>query len=76
MKLFYSPGACSLAPIIISEWLGFKLDMQKVDSKAPPDFFLRVNPLGSVPVLQMNNGGMDRMKDDHYVQKALLRESA
>ena len=56
MKLFYSPGTCSLAPIIVSEWLGLKLDLQKVDIKTPSDFFLRINPLGSVPVLQMNNG--------------------
>jgi len=63
MKLFYSPGACSLAPIIVSEWLGLKLDLQKVDLRNPSDFFLRINPLGSVPVLQMNNGDYKNQVD-------------
>jgi len=63
MKLFYAPGTCSLAPIIISEWLGLKLDLQKVDIKNPSDFFLRINPLGSVPVLQMNNGDYKNQVD-------------
>ena len=31
MKLFYSPGSCSLAPMIIAEWLGIKLTLQKLD---------------------------------------------
>jgi len=63
MKLFYSPGACSLAPIIVSEWLGIKLDLHKVDLKNPPDVFLRINPLGMVPVLQMNNGDYKNQVD-------------
>jgi len=28
MKLFHTPGACSLAPIIVAEWLDIKLDLR------------------------------------------------
>lgn len=56
MKLFYSRGTCSLAPMIVAEWLDIKLTLQKVDLENPGDYFLGNNPLGSVPVLQMNNG--------------------
>ena len=56
MKLFYTPGACSLAPIIVAEWLDIKLNLRKVDLQNPGDYFLSINPLGSVPVLEMNNG--------------------
>lgn len=56
MRLFYSPGACSLAPIIVAEWLGIKLTLQKVDLQNLDESFLRDNPLGAVPVLQMNDG--------------------
>ena len=56
MKLYYSPGACSLAPMILAEWLFIKFDIQKVDLRNPDPYFLKINPLGSVPLLQMNNG--------------------
>lgn len=56
MKLFYSPGACSLAPMIVAEWLGIKLGLQKVDLQNLDESFLRNNPMGAVPVLQMNDG--------------------
>jgi len=54
--MFYTPGACSLAPIIVAEWLDIKLILRKVDLQNPGDYFLSINPLGSVPVLEMNNG--------------------
>jgi len=63
MKLYYSPGACSLAPMIIAEWLFIKLNLQKVDLRNPDEYFLRVNPLGSVPLLQMNNGDYKNQVD-------------
>jgi len=63
MKLFYSRGACSLAPIIVSEWLDIKLTLQKVDLKNPGDYYLSNNPLGAVPVLQMNNGDYKNQVD-------------
>ncbi len=63
MKLYYSPGACSLAPLILAEWLFIKFDLQKVDLQNPDPHFLRVNPMGSVPLLQMNNGDYKNQVD-------------
>lgn len=33
MKLFYMPGACSLAPHIVANEVGIDLDLVKVDGK-------------------------------------------
>ena len=63
MKLYYSPGACSLAPMILAEWLFIKFDIQKVDLRNPDPYFLKINPLGSVPLLQMNNGDYKNQVD-------------
>ena len=63
MKLYYSPGACSLAPIIIAEWLFIKLDLKKVDLSNPDPYFLQINPMGAVPLLQMNNGDYKNQVD-------------
>lgn len=63
MKLFYSPGSCSLAPMIVAEWLDIKLTLQKIDLKNVDDYFLSNNPLGAVPVLQMNNGDYKNQVD-------------
>jgi glutathione S-transferase len=53
MKLYYSPGACSLADHIVLEWIGQPYEAVKVsheDRKKPE--FLAINPAGAVPVLQ------------------------
>jgi hypothetical protein len=34
MKLYYSPGACSLSPHIVLREAGAKFDLEKVDLKA------------------------------------------
>ena len=56
MKLFHSPGACSLAPIILAEWLDLPLELQRVNLKQPSDEFKAINPLGAVPALQVDSG--------------------
>ena len=63
MKLFYSPGACSLAPMILAEWLFIKLDLKKVNLRDPDDVFRHNSPLGAVPLLQMNNGDFKTQVD-------------
>ena len=60
MKLYYSPGACSLAPHIVAEELGTKVDLVKVDGTAKKtqdgaDFW-KINPKGYVPTLGLDNG--------------------
>jgi len=61
--LHCSPGACSLAPMILAEWLFIKFDLQKVDLQNPDPYFLRINPLGYVPLLQMNKGDYKNQVD-------------
>ncbi len=57
IKLYYSPGACSLAPHIVLEELGIAYEPVLVsiadgDHKRPD--FLRINPKGKVPALNVD----------------------
>jgi len=60
MKLYYSPGACSQAPHILLHEIGLAHDAARVDlrSKTLEDgsSYLEVNPKGSVPALELDNG--------------------
>jgi glutathione S-transferase len=59
MKLYYTPGACSLAVHIALREAGLEVDLVKVDlpTKKLPDGsdFLAINPLGYVPVLELDD---------------------
>lgn len=60
MKLYYMPGACSLAPHIVANEAGIALDLVRVDGKtkkteADQDF-LATNPNGYVPTLVLDDG--------------------
>ncbi|MGD9968315.1 MAG: glutathione transferase GstA [Hyphomonadaceae bacterium] len=61
MKLFYSPGACSLAPHIVIREAGLDLALDKVSfgkERLTEDGrnFYAINPQGSVPALELDNG--------------------
>jgi glutathione S-transferase len=60
MKLYYSPGACSLSPHIALLEAGLPYDLVKVDLRAKKlengDDYLKVNPKGQVPVLVLDSG--------------------
>ena len=60
MKLYYSPGACSLSPHIALLEAGLPYDLVKVDLRAKKlengDDFLKVNPKGQVPALGLDSG--------------------
>ncbi|WP_141734056.1 glutathione transferase GstA [Oligoflexus tunisiensis] len=59
MKLFYTQGACSLAPHIALHEAGLKVTLEPVDLRAKTwqdGDFTKVNPKGQVPVLQLDNG--------------------
>lgn len=59
MKLYYTPGACSLAPHLVMEHLALEYQAVPVKldthSYAGGDYY-RVNPKGSVPALELDNG--------------------
>ncbi len=60
MKLYYSPGACSLSPHLALLEAGLPYDLVKVDLRAKKlengDDYLQVNPKGQVPALQLESG--------------------
>jgi glutathione S-transferase len=62
MKLYYSPGACSLAPHIVATEAGIPLELVKVDTRTKTirkegDFWA-VNPKGYVPALELDDGAI------------------
>ena len=60
MKLYFSPGACSLAPHIILRESGATFELEKVDTTshrtASDNDFFAINPKGQVPLLQLEDG--------------------
>ena len=60
MKLYYSPGACSLSPHIALIEAGLKFDAILASTKthklADGTDFYSINPLGYVPVLELDDG--------------------
>jgi glutathione S-transferase len=61
MKLYYSPGACSLSPHIVLREAGLPFELERVDLqakklKASGGDFLPINPKGQVPTLALDGG--------------------
>jgi len=60
MKLYYSPGACSLSPHIALREAGLNFDLALASTKtkklADGSDFYQINPKGQVPVLELDNG--------------------
>jgi glutathione S-transferase len=59
MKLYYAPGACSLAPHIAMRELGIPVDLMKVDLKAKQyegGDYKQVNAKGYVPAVETPAG--------------------
>jgi len=60
LKLYYSPGACSLSPHIVAREAGIEVDLVKVDLKARKledgGDYARINAKGYVPALALDDG--------------------
>ena len=60
MKLYYAPGACSLAPHIVAREAGLSLDLDQLDfatrTTASGRPFAEINPKGYVPALETRDG--------------------
>ena len=62
MKLFFSPGACSLSPHIALREAGLDFELKRVDLRAHTvedgtDYY-QINPKGYVPALGLDNGAV------------------
>ena len=64
MKIYYSPGACSMATHIVAREAGHAFDLQKVDIPSKTidgggDYW-EINPKGYVPALMLDDGEVER----------------
>jgi glutathione S-transferase len=53
-KLYYSPGACSMAVHVVLNELNVKFELEKVSLQDRDPAFLKINPRGQVPVLMVD----------------------
>jgi glutathione S-transferase len=62
MKLYYSPGACSLSPHIVAREAGIAIELEKVDlgkhKTEKGDDYMTINPKGYVPALRLDDGSI------------------
>ena len=62
MKLYYSPGACSLSPHIVVSETGINVELEKVNlaehKTASGQDYMTINPKGYVPALRLDDGSV------------------
>ncbi len=78
MKLFYSPGACSLASHIVLRETKLAFSLEKVDTATHrtehgTDYY-SINPKGQVPVLELENG--ERLSEGPIVAQYIAEQAA
>src|SRR6476620_5066582 len=78
MKLYYSPGACSLSPHIALHEAGLAHELVKVDLKAKKtesgDDFAAINPKGQVPALMLDDGEL--LTEGPVIVQAIAEKAA
>lgn len=77
MKLYYSPGACSLAPHIVLRETGTPFTLEKVDLEkhqlgSGADYYA-INPKGGVPLLELDNG--DRLTEGAVISQYVAEKA-
>ena len=77
MKLYYSPGACSLSPHITLRESGLKFDLLLASTKthtlADGTDYYGINPKGYVPLLELDNG--ERLTEGPAIVQYIDRKS-
>jgi glutathione S-transferase len=62
MKLYISPGACSLSPHIVVSEAGLNVELEKVNlaehKTASGQDYMTINPKGYVPALRLDDGSV------------------
>lgn len=62
MKLYMSPGACSLSPHIVVSEAGLNVELEKVNlaehKTASGQDYMTINPKGYVPALRLDDGSI------------------
>jgi glutathione S-transferase len=62
MKLYYSPGACSLSPHIVATEAGLPVELEKVNlaehKTESGEDYMKINPKGYVPALRLDDGSV------------------
>ena len=66
MRLYYAPGACSMAPHIVLREAGYSFELARVDlgkrHTADGEDHAKINPDGYVPAFQLHDG---QIRADH-----------
>ncbi len=78
MKLYYSKGACSLAPHIVAKEAGVPVELVQVDlashTYAGGKDYFAVNPRGYVPLLELDSG--ERMTEASIIVQYLADQGS
>jgi glutathione S-transferase len=71
MKLYYSPGACSLAPHIALREIDRAFELERVDLKqhrtASGADYYTINPKGYVPALVLDSAGTEMLTENAVI---------